>query len=847
MIIHQSIYGDVDNAWGLIRTSQKDNTIAKNLTLKTDLTEQTIGISWQPAIRGFCIGDQFLIIKTFEDNSAGVRRGRKFSHVLMIQKQEIIKMTSLKPLFELLLPDVKKDIELSQINLDIPKENIVNQNKYDKILENRLLKMINGYISIEDYKNKILWLGQDYFDIAVDELWKRLTYTEKESFHFGITFNNDNKENIGINLYTVPDSVSNKFIRTDYFIIRKNDTHLPSNLLEKVIWGEQNAINRVRNFEKKIESTELSRSDIKILEKGLDTFEKVDSTIDLKKLNTLSHLVAKYSPEPANGKVFKEKLLNIIIQRIQNVPFSDIMILRLFKVGSYNNSQNLLSEFLKKYIKVTFFSAKTQISTVKVFFENLKTDSTQWWDVIIFDELKYFGDNIDKKKVKIVYKWLNEIPSALPKLASFLNTNDKTENLLITWLPSKMNDHLWGGLAKLAIDRCWFILYANLLDQKHPMEQSLSELLKVDTREDSYNAIDVILANKNKKSIIDYTIVNGDNRLIKICGRFCNEQPSLLSNINHFDDNWQKIWVEAILCGNIITDGFNNPQEEVYALLEGLINGRIVSELLIEKISESVYGNLIDFPNCPNLWNIIKDPARNNFLSKTSSALLEELSKNSSFVIPSDPVMEMHVAGRGITDYLYYNRTNLKSVIPVFEHFTHLTDQNLKDYLNNYPNDIDAINAKKLGVLIYKRNFKKSADVIYKKASKHNNWRFALTECQHLFDFIKRGILAFSGVLDKVNIPTDQWWDAAQETIIELYSNANNLTTIWKKAGGKESDLKMSGSTADAWSDALHKLRYSKLKKITMDSLLNEINKQYGGNDNFKIIYRLRSAYIKTN
>lgn len=87
VIVHQSICGEVDKGWGLIRTTLSDVNIAKDIAFKTDLQEQTSGINWSPAIRGFSEGDYFLIMKTFEDTSPEVRRGRKFSHVLMVLKK----------------------------------------------------------------------------------------------------------------------------------------------------------------------------------------------------------------------------------------------------------------------------------------------------------------------------------------------------------------------------------------------------------------------------------------------------------------------------------------------------------------------------------------------------------------------------------------------------------------------------------------------------------------------------------------------------------------------------------------------------------------------------------------
>jgi hypothetical protein len=71
------------------------------------------------------------------------------------------------------------------------------------------------------------------------------------------------------------------------------------------------------------------------------------------------------------------------------------------------------------------------------------------------------------------------------------------------------------------------------------------------------------------------------------------------------------------------------------------------------------------------------------------------------------------------------------------------------------------------------------------------------------------------------------------------------MTTIWKKSGGKEYDLKINGSTRDIWLDALHRLRHRAIKHITMNDLLKEIKKDYNHHDDFRTLYEIRDQFIK--
>lgn len=843
VIIHQSICGEVDKGWGLIKTTLSDVNIAKDIAFKTDLQEQTSGINWSPAIRGFSEGDYFLIMKTFEDISPEVRRGRKFSHVLMVLKKDITEITNIEQIINLLPKEINKNAILESITIEISTSNT---NNIPDTIQGKFNKLIHGYINIASYNNTLIWIGQENFDIAVIELWKRLTPKERQNFQFGIAFHNDNKIAIGINLIAIPESVKSKFIKSDFFVIEQNDNHQPTELLEQVLIGHESVQERIRNFEESIESKSLSRDDIGIIARGIDTFEQLDSIKDLKKLNTLSHIVAQYAPTEKQGSGFKKRLLNRIVQLAESASFSDLIVLRNFKTESFHHSKEELSAALINWMKKYILSVENKSVEYALFFEQIKFDNQNWWDKVITQELESYLGTIQASKMTVIYAWLTESANILSKVDFLIDKSENSEIHFIEKLPKKTSKELIKELKEFSISNKWFMLYAHLLNIDFELDTALTELVKIDTDENYFKAIEVIIAGKDEKSIIDYAIKSGEPRIIKIAGKFCHKTLKHLKRMDVLNSNWQLIWMEAIQNGNQVEDGLKEPEKEIYKLFDHIIDGNVVSEKLIDKISSSEFGNLLMYPNRVNLWDKLPATAKANFLVKTSTALLETLSKNPNTEIHNDAVLIDFISRRGINDFLYFNRNNIKSVIPVFEKFPQLSDNNLRDYLNNFSGLINAVEAKQLGKLILLRRFYGSANVVYHKSSKLNNWKFALAECYHLLDFLTRGVLAFSGILSSVSIPTDEWWQSTEELITELYPNGTSLTTIWKKAGGKESELLAKGTASEMWSDALHKLRKGQFKEITMSSLLKEVKKQYGENQKFKIIYDLRKNFIKT-
>lgn len=841
VIIHQSICGEVNKAWGLIKTTLPDVNIAKSIAFRTDLQDQTSGINWEPAIRGFSEGHFFLIMKTFEDASRDVRRGRKFSHVLMIPKKEIVGIDNIEQIISLLPKEINKSTDLEPILIEMSSSDVVS---IPDAIRGKFNKLIHGYININSYKNMLIWIGQEGFDTAVIELWKRLTAIDRQNFQFGIAFNNDNKVTNFISLIAVPESVQSKFVRSDFFVIGKNDNHEPTELIEQLLIGDLSVQQRISNFEKTIESKALSREDIALIAKGIDTFEHLDSVRDLKKLNTLSHIVAKYAPSDKQGTDFKQRLLNNIVQLAESANFSDLNVLRNFKTESFKNSKKWLSKVLIDWMAKYIFSVKGESVGYTSFFDKINENNSNWWDKVITQELASYLVTIQASNIAIIYVWVMESPSILSIIKSFIDKSKNAESCFIEKLPKKISKELIEELQEFSISNNWLRLYAHLLDRQFELDAALTELFNIDKDENYFEAIEMIIAGKDDSSIVDYAVNTGAFRMIKIAGKICHNTPKYLKKMDVLNANWQLIWAEAIQNGNQVGADLKDPEKEIHKLFDHIIDGNSVPEILMDKISQSEFGNLLTYPNMTDLWEKLSESVKDNFLIKTSTALLEQLSKNSTIEIPNDNILSDYISRKGISDFLYNNRNNIKSVIPVFEKFPQLTDNNLRDYLDNFSGQINALDATQLGKLIGRKRFSNSASTVNSKSSKTNNWRFALAECYNLLDFWTKLFSSYSGSFLSSSITQDEWWRNTEELIVELYSNGTSLTTIWKKAGGKESELLAKGTSSEIWSDVFYKLRKGHFKEITMNDLLKEVNKQYGDNQKFRIVYDLRKNFI---
>lgn len=841
IIIHQSQCGENSKkAWGLLKTTMSDISIAKSIAFKTDLQDQAGGVAWKPTIRGFMQNDFFLLMKTYPDKSTEVRPGRAFSHVLLISKDDIDSVADISSLFKYLPDDIDKSVTLEPISFN---KNEASGIKLTPNFKNRFNKAIHGYAKASSFKNTIIWVGEENFEKAVFRFWQILTPKDKENLNFGINFNVDAIHDGHLNFITTPENIENKFINRGFCVIRRNDTQTLTEISEQILAGDVNAERRIKKFQDAINVRQLSRTDIDKIAIVIKTFEDIDSTEDLKKLNTLSHIIAEYSPDEKKGVVLKAKLVTKISKLIQEGDVTEIPLVKNFKIKSFRDSENILTLSVSSWLTQYLFSVTgtNKKNFTSLFRQLSETTISNWWTKLIDNRIKKYLAEINSDSASVVFNWLQSDFEIFNGIQTYIDSSKESENCFVSKLPSNFDKSNFASLKEFAVSRSWYKFYATLLVLEQPFELAISEQLTVDTDLSSFEGIEIIINRVTPRAIIDFTVSNGDKRLVKIAGKLCHEDSSLLENIDVSDVHWQEVWFHSIKRGNKVTDGFKEPQKKIFKLFDTIVDGNSVCENLLDKISETEFANLLNYKKRIDLWNILSSTVKTKFLAKTSATLLESLSKDSTFEVPTDKTLSDYIVNHAIGEFLYYNRSNIKSVIPIFIKFNQLPETSLRDYVYNYTGNIDVVDAIQLGKLVYSRSFDSVAKSIYNKASIHNNWKVALNECYLLLGDYTQMSIRWSGLIKDVKITEDQWWNAFSEIAYKLYSGGPKENKIWIEADGEEYDLLTVGTGKELWIAALNKLRNGGCVGITVKKLLKEMMRNHKRNNELKALNELRS------
>lgn len=844
IIVHQAFYGEVNRrSHGCVFSTFEDAELNTFLTGFTDRPSAIpAGIVMLPYYSAIAHGKYYVFTLTFPDHTAQ-RAGMVFTHVLIIAIDDIEYVNNLDYLFSHFcktIPENKTSIQVLIILISAleTKETLGTFPEY----------VIQGARELANGKLPMLFCGKsELFIRLITSVWAGIPYSFRTKISFTAGFSTANMDTSKTVIHfqkNLQDSLRNSEFISD----------MATNLMEVNSTVEKYILTPLSNnqFDVFIKDLNVDLKDWSILQLCAKAYEGYQnySQVSNDALKQLMRQLAKISPNKNEGKSIKEKVISELKLRIDLTQETNLKSLKNLPLDAFDSGEDVVADSVNSFVE-------TELTKLNGFSDELMSEviilshnetQANWWHTAIKRAL---GNSIKAEHVtgiQNIWKLLISSEDSLPATLSFFPKDQKYQHLLIKHMPQNIPQNIAENFAKSIQKREWILLHAHLiriylhpkeaLKQQLLLEQKLtldsfegSKLIAKDTTDD--DILFLVMDTKEKFFIAEYA-----GRSIK--------KPTLLNDLDVTNQIWLSIWETILESGNTVVINLKDSKNKIYSLFDYIINGNNVSDKIINEISLSKFGNLLTYPNRINLWSRLPLATKDNFLIKTSAQLLEQLSKNLTIEIPNDTILLDHISRKGIADFLNDNRNNIESVIPIFEKFSQLSDYNLRDYLNNFTGQISAIDATQLGKLVARKRFSNSAYAINSKSSKDNNWRFALAECYDLLDFWTKLFSPYTGSLLSSSITQDEWWRNTEELIVELYSNGTSLTTIWKKAGGKESELLTKGTSSEIWSDALYKLRKEYFNAISMNNLLNEVKKQYGENQKFKIIYDLRKNFIKT-
>lgn len=828
IVIHQAIYGDKNDGHALLKTTLPDEKLANKISNSTDLSDR--GSNWTPALRGFSFEDFYLIVKTYSDTSQGMRLGRVFSHVLIIQQADIDKIDNLNILFNSFKNDIDKHIDLSPI-VYLPVE------PNTQIPHNRALKAIRGLLN----EQSVVWIGQEQFPEAVAAIWKNLWDTARFNFCFGINFNPAAVSASKQCMVCTPETYRSKWQNTKFCIVDIEDTLAEPTPAELYLLNTETQTT-FTEFLDQLGTRPKSLKQLSLLEKGLETFANLENIIDFNEIYNLYSIIRSYQSTAGEKKDLLKKVLKRIIQIIPDQNSQSINALRKLEITKeIEPLKRELEIAIETWLENNLFNERfnEKEDTSKLALNSVSDESCAWWNAIMTGSLKNHFAVWQKNYASTLLKWLNKDPSGILKaISKYFSYSKSIEDDLESVFSTNKSEEVSQQLLAFCLKNNWIKLHARILLQLNT-RNILKEQIKIDRHPTSMEGIKLIAANIDNKQFIQEALMLNDSRLFITAGEITARKKELLSELKISEPGWQKILLCTFGSEKTLKDLFKNPYKEVvFPLLNLVLEDKTYDDDLLVFIGQSEFANIQEYPERKDIWEKLPASVKEDFLFST----LSNISLETDFLEKTleDSLNKAAQTHKFISHFIKVNTPNIGAIINFLIKYAVVPEKYLFDYLKELNSNFNGLDAQKLGKLVYSRNWRNCLDVIHSKARNNQSFKVAFQECCGLLNFWAYGAAVWEGLITKVDISLNDWWQSLADLACGLYPEGPVDSKIWKRAGGDESELQHKVTGQIMWRNALHKLNNGGTKKITLNTLLSEMKKDFPRNSDLNNLIEIK-------
>lgn len=802
MMVHQAIYGDKSGSYALLKTSLTDIELAKRICNVTDLIDRpSSGQLTQPVFRGFAFNDSYIFIKTFPDKDPSVRKGRVLSHTLIVEQDDLKQLNDLEKLFSHFLSEPNKDLELHQISFgDI-------NSVPNKIINpmSREATAINGLLDLSDYKNTLVWIGEEDYFSFVTHVWSQLKGNIRATVKLGIGFSPQRVDTQLQNILYVQDEYANKWRTSNYFIVDKTDIGRLESISSFLLAGN---INKAKPLNDLIDTFGIMPSkieDLAYLEKVVSTYKDLSIITDLNSLIVFCDLISKDSPDEHVAKTEKKRIMTQITSCIPNATSKQIIALKEAEWSGFSNAQQLIGNQVACWVEKNLFNSRVNESITSVFAKAFDPENkVQWWKKAVTDSLKTVLENWKPAYAIAIWNWFVADHGLVKTLGSLIPTTIDVETHLVDIWP-KPGPELAQEIKSVATDRKWLTLHGLSALQLYSSEESIIHQLKIDIVPGHTSALQKMGELIDDEDFIQLTVNIRESRLIEISGRKVVNNASLLSRIDVKNEIWRQIWLSSIVQGNQPWKSIRKPATVLFDLFEEMLTGEIIDPRLLSVLCNSDFNDLSDFKQRAEIWQHISGRVKSGFLNGTALGCVKLLDKKNISLDDFEEEIQIRLTSTAFIKQVIEDQTiKVSTKIFLFEGLSTLGEAEFFLLLNKGP--FSAAESTRIGKLVLRNNWGKITDTIADKISTRADLKPALAECQSLLGFLKRLRLSLSGHLSE-SISKEEWWSAFTELCYTLYSNGPTEMGLWERAGGKNYDLSTKVTGREIWVNAISKMR----------------------------------------
>jgi hypothetical protein len=848
MLVHQAVYGDRGGAHVLLTSSPAPEVPFAQLVTRTDLPASPLprNLVWKPYICGFAFGDWYILSRTFPDPQAS-RSGMVRTYVLAMPLDEGTELSDLTPVLNQ-LPDSLDDIIAvggSQLpSLEVGGAVFRDDEHKEAFLESTgvpgLAKVASVLVSTS---GPVIWIGEEGLSDIVVQLWSKLWPSARKKLSFRTSFGIQEVERQEWTLVATPNTLESLW--REYPKVRMGDVHIPQNKAEGLLLGQSTG-EPLRTLLRELGNPPIEIRQLRYLERVYDLLDKLPQ-LSAAEARELFSLVANLAPDPLKGREIKSRILSTLSDVTSLGTAADIKGLRLVGTEAFAGARTAISTAIENWFTRLLTAgspaiARESLEIVQLGFTETAIESEQIWKNSIVTSVSAAVKKWGRQIPRIVWLWWRQDDLLVKKLEKILPTGKQIETDLVEHSPRQLTQRLGLAVCAMAIRRRWYKLHgaavAAFVDVPIAIDSQLAlggdKTLQLD-------GLRVLAERLPAGRIVQAALSKGDEVLYYVAGELCAQQPKLLSKIDVREHSWRRLWLRAIEAGAEPFAGLESPQSVMYSLADLLLKNVPIDTALLYAVSETPYADLVAYHKRAAVWAVLEPNTAKHFLERTAQGWLEQFRREPNFDDKLESELERHVLAEDmISTYLEPGQPGaIRAGINLFLRFRALREDRFRRWLTSLRlsgSAMDPWDAKSLGKLVSDRRWSSAADDIANGLYIYNRRDFepALQECLDLLGWLKRIQIALSGKLHGAAITENDWWNALEEVLVDLYPHGPGDRSIWERAGGDASELRTGSTGKERWKSTIHFLRNGGGKNVNGNSLLQEIRREYWGNDKLR-------------
>lgn len=840
IIVDQAFYGEKNHSHGCLYSTVENEELKAFLTGFTDRPSSLpAGIIMQPYYSAILHGEYYIFTVTFPDTTAK-RAGMVFTHALIVNTEDILYLNNLEILFEHFydtIPEEKTSLQklvFTSSSIEVNKTQIV----FPKYILQCVTELTNGNLPLIFCGEPISFLK------LIISIWAGLPQSFRTKIAYTAGFTTTNIDASKTVLYfqkNLEDSIRNIEFISDI----KDEQSEPNSTIEKYILTP----NTDNHFDMFLKELNIDLYNWSILQSCAKAYEGYQTYTVLSNdaLKQLVRQLAKISPNKNNGRLIKDKVILEIKQRLDSGKETNLKSLKNLPLDKFASGEIILSSSVETFVNVEF-SKKDHFTSgliSEVTILSYKETQPNWWHVAIKKALINTIKKENPTAIQNIWKLLIISEESLSATLSNFPEDRKYEQLLISHILRNIPQRIAKNFAQAIQKRKWVLLHAHLLQKyltsKEAAKQQLS--LEKNLRMDSFEGSSHIIKELRDTDLLSLTMETTEDFFIDEYVKRSLKNSTLLNELNIRNQTWLSIWAKTLKITNDLEYGILHLSEKIEQLLGYIIEGREITNEIIELVVKSRFADISELKNRPHLWKHLPAGVKDLFLDATANELVKSIySKGLTGVI--EPELINYISSdKYMTLLLRAYSSDINTVLVVYENISNLKDSFLADYIKFFPNNLNEVQSAHLGDLVLSKRFFLSARQIFEKAKYNHSFRIALTKCQSIagLEFWDKFLW---GRLFGETVSIDSVYSALVKIAVELYDKGPEDNDIWKKAGGKVSKLHDSKTREENWRTAINLLRNGGGgKDISVKSLLKEMLEDHPNNSELKEIKK----YFKQN